>query len=377
MAYRPSLPNAVRRFRGAWPLLLCGAAALALAGCHEDVIQEYTAPTDAALAVPENPHRTVVAFLDHGGQLWSFKITGPQDVVEKHHGEFLAFLKGVRFDAQSGALGWSELPDGWRKVRWWWHPRSQDQMRYATLLVGKENPAPECVVSAIGMPPSPAARDMFFAMNVNRWRGQVGLKTVAEDDALELTRDVPVGDTTGRLLDAVGPGKPPRLAQAGGSGMGPPRRKAAGKNPALDDVQPFPLEGVDAKLVDLTGTNNQGRPDRMVIIVADPGQGTWVFKLWGPPGLVGSQKAAFEQFVRSVKFNAASPSDLDFTVPPGWEKGRDVQYAKCSFVVSDASGSAVITATRMPTFDLAFNLARWRSQVHLNPTGAGGATDGR
>ncbi len=90
--------------------------------------------------------------------------------------------------------------------------------------------------------------------NVNRWRGQLGLSPVAENDLPQMTQslDVPGGHAT---------------------------------------------------LVDLTGTDlKTGTLTRLVgVIVPQNGQ-TWFYKLMGDESIVAQQKDAFIKFIQSANY---------------------------------------------------------------------------
>jgi hypothetical protein len=89
-----------------------------------------------------------------------------------------------------------------------------------------------------------------LAANVNRWRGDVGLSPAADDQI-------------GR------------------------------------DAQALDVAGVRATYVDLSGPKG-----RVLGVILPRGDRTWFFKFLGPAELVGAQRAAFEGFVRSVRFGA-------------------------------------------------------------------------
>ena len=55
--------------------------------------------------------------------------------------------------------------------------------------------------------------------------------------------------------------------------------------------------------MDLTGPAQSGISQRMLGVGLPHGGATWFFKMTGPADLVGKQKAAFEAFVKSVKFD--------------------------------------------------------------------------
>jgi hypothetical protein len=93
-----------------------------------------------------------------------------------------------------------------------------------------------------------------LAANVNRWRRQVGAELLPDEETLKTLR-------------------------------------------------PIKLDGNAAHALDLTGPNVAGKTTQRILaaIVMRDGQ-TWFFKLSGPASLVGEQKAAWEAFLKSVRF---------------------------------------------------------------------------
>lgn len=90
--------------------------------------------------------------------------------------------------------------------------------------------------------------------NINRWRAQVGLKSLPEKDALNSTQSVKVDGNSGHALD-------------------------------------------------LTGTDTTDKSARRIlVVVVKHGDQTWYFRLAGPSNLVAEQKAAFDGFVKSIRF---------------------------------------------------------------------------
>ncbi|HYV36174.1 MAG TPA: hypothetical protein VE988_10750 [Gemmataceae bacterium] len=67
------------------------------------------------------------------------------------------------------------------------------------------------------------------------------------------------------------------------------------------DIRYLNIDGEKTPYVDLA---NPGKADsdRILGVIAKPGSTTWFFKMYGPPDQVELHKAAFEQFVESVRF---------------------------------------------------------------------------
>ena len=93
-----------------------------------------------------------------------------------------------------------------------------------------------------------------IAANVNRWRREVGLVRLEDEDARKAVRPAKVSGLKGHALDVTGNG--------------------TGDEPAR----------------------------RLVVVFVRRGDHTWFFKLSGPAAVVKEQKAPFEQFLKSVRF---------------------------------------------------------------------------
>ncbi len=199
--------------------------------------------------------------------------------------------------------------------------------------------------------------------NINRWRGQVGLEAVV-DEQLE---------TTARRIEVT---------------------------------------GLPAWQVDFTGpagVANSATPTRIVGAIVPLGGNAWFFKMMGPAATVESQVGAFDALVGSIRAvtpapaarvaagadphagvpgappltgdpgNMMDPSLVPpppgqegflFEVPEGWQQQPGTQFRLASFLipgpgVPDAD-MAVSAFPGMVGQDLA-NVNRWRGQVGLGP----------
>jgi len=144
--------------------------------------------------------------------------------------------------------GWTEQPAG--------------QMRVASFKVQADGKVAD--VSVIPLPGA-AGGDL---PNVNRWRGQVGLEPVTND---ELT-------------------------------------KSAGK---------LEIAGMPALLHEMTGTNtSSGDATRILGAIQHRDGMAWFFKMTGDDELVGKNLPAFLELLKSVKFEAPGPGQLPANHPP-------------------------------------------------------------
>lgn len=179
----------------------CGfVLVLAAPGCRppEDITR--TTEPHVEFRKPGPPTRILGAIAPaREGQSWFFKLTGPPEAVGKQEQAFDEFLESLKFDdGAAKPVGWV-LPEGWREGP----PRKG---RYATILIGTGEQALELTVLLLGG----SKLD-----NINRWRGQVGLRSVEDekdfgDSVREVTtkqgRTITRVDLTGFAVDG---GMPP------------------------------------------------------------------------------------------------------------------------------------------------------------------------
>ncbi|MCC6417998.1 MAG: hypothetical protein IT429_07080 [Gemmataceae bacterium] len=348
-----------------WSLMIaCGLMSAALVGCQND-------PEEIAhYKVPRPPRsRMLAAIIPHGERTWFVKVQGPEAAIGEHRTAFRTFLASLRFDDKADRpLKWQAVPQGWEEVKD--QPKQGEFKRYATFHLPTKDPQEgplELTVFALGKEGAAAS----VLANVNRWRGQLGLQPVAEEDLGALAEEMKVGAATATVVDMVGPGgragggRPPfagggELPRPGPVADGPkapltyrmpdgwrpaPRKGLsvvtfeAGERARPADVTVTPLggaagglvsnvnrwreqvglqevsaeqinkdarelevSGAKAHVVEVVGPEKGGR--RLAILAAvAPRQGTtWFFKMTGPAETVTTQRAAFEAFLRSVRF---------------------------------------------------------------------------
>ncbi|MEI8313818.1 MAG: hypothetical protein WCG79_00050 [Verrucomicrobiota bacterium] len=163
--------------------------------------------------------------------------------------------------------------------------------------------------------------------NVNRWRGQVGLAPVAEEELPKLTDTVEV-------------------------------------------------DGQPAALYELTG-------DAVRILAAIQRRDgmMWFFKITGDSQLVAQVRPAFVEFLKSVQFvtSTAMPAVTsevvtsnakpNWTVPAGWQEISGGQFLVAKFVVTGDGGAQAAVNISSSAGDgggLAANVNRWRKQLGLS-----------
>ncbi len=145
-------------------------------------------------------------------------------------------------------------PEGWKEG-----PRSVERggirVEYdAALKLEKDGRAADITISKF----AGGSGDLLL-MNVNRWRDQLGLPGLRQDQLKDAMTKVKLGNADGLQVDFTG---------AGG---------------------------------------RAGQGERRIVAVIVPREvATWYVKLDGPAVLVGEQKAAFDKFLGSVKFDGGN-----------------------------------------------------------------------
>ena len=212
-------------------------------------------------ATDDGPGQRILgAILDGDERTWFFMLPGQTDLVEPHAKAFEEFIASVRLEGGAGSLPAGhpevasgsgtgggpgapsggageealtyELPGGWKLIA------SEAQFRVLTLQAG------EAVVAVTKFPGSVGG----MLMNINRWRGQVGLPEISD------------------------------LSQQA--------------------VEHRHVAGGEAQQIDLAGP--EGRS--MSVYIVPRARMTWFLKLDGRTEQIEAQRAAFDAFMASVGF---------------------------------------------------------------------------
>jgi hypothetical protein len=249
------------------------------------------------------------------------------------------------------------LPAGWEK-------KAPTQMRVASFGISQDGKQADISVIPLG---GMAGND---PANVNRWRGQVGLGSLADAELLNLAEKVSVGEQPADLYDLAG--------------------TAPGGNEA----------------------------ERILGVILHRDDTAWFFKMTGEASLVEQQKSAFIVFLKTVSFGAPTPGlpamDLSqlppphppipgtslgtqnslvpnantlvmgglvnenkptWTVPAGWQEGPLAQFLVAKYVITGADGASAAVNVSSLAGDgggLLANVNRWRGQLGLAPAGEAG-----
>ena len=272
--------------------VLCAALVGALVcGCSQpEPVLTYTIPTVVPEQLEAGKDRMLAAMVPHSSDVWFFKITGSEKSVEAIETLFREFVEGIQFSGGVPVL--KDLPDGWRRG-------GDKPMRYATIDVQTPMNQLDLSVSKLSRQ---SDWDEQVKMNVNRWRGQLGLDRSDEKWAEADVLNVAVADTTSVWVDLVGE------SSSGGSSMTPPFAGASAAPFASAPAAP------------------QSPPE------APPSQ------------------------------SAEPDPRLKFDRPDGWRDGRMSSMRMAAFAVGPEDSPAEITVIPAGG-DLRGNVARWLGQV--------------
>jgi hypothetical protein len=232
------------------------------------------------LVGPENAsprQRILGAIVSHADRDWFFKLMGPADVVEAQKANFDAFVRSLHFDhgdeaappapmpmagtnqelpaghppigaaaapgesaAASAATLTFDAPAGWTQ-------QPTLPLRVVSFTAGEGDQRADVIVSQLSSTGSGSYLD-----NVNRWRGQVGLPPIKENEP-QASKPIIVGGIDGALFDLTGPADPP------------PAR-------------------------------------RMLLAWVPRGDQWWFIKMVGPQATVNQQESNFTRFLESIHF---------------------------------------------------------------------------
>jgi len=191
-----------------------------------------------------------------------------------------------------------------------WTERKEQGMRFATLVKDGSEPPLEIAVSAL--PSEDPGSDEYLKSNIDRWRGQVGLEPYAGDDWKARA------ESAGEVHEAEG--KASRFV-----------------------------------LVQLAGKNEAGEAATMLAAIVPRG--------------AAATAAAPASSVPAAPVSDAGPK---WTAPSEWTSEPPRQFQAALWTVSQGDQKVEISVSQSGG-SLDANLARWRTQVGADPSGADAA----
>lgn len=180
--------------------------------------QVSTAVGSAAIDSGEQD-RMVVALAMRKDATWFFKINGPVSRIDETESQWRPFLETVSFD-DAGKPAW-KLPYDWKVG-------DKKPMRFATLVIDASEPPIELAISSLS-----AGQDLL--LNVNRWRGQLGLDPTTESALEDSLTTVEADGQKLTLFDATGKmsgGMMPPFARSGGRPVNQTQAKPSQTKPS-------------------------------------------------------------------------------------------------------------------------------------------------
>ena len=256
---------------------------------------------------------------------WFFKVVGPKEAIRYAEAPIRDFLGKVRF--AEGKPDLKELPQGWVMG-------TERPMRFATLLI--DTPTRELEMSISQLPRS-EKWDEQVALNVNRWRGQMGLEDSTD----------PLAGAEKFALTSLGesPDSPAWVDLAGR--MNP----NAGAMPGAGGMPPFASGGPPGAGPPSAGPPSAGPPDQARPSQAPPNP--------GPPGATPTP-------ADNAGSTAAGPK---FVAPPEWRAGKMSMMRLAAFQIGPTDRQAELTIIQAGG-DLRGNVDRWLGQVLGGPAPA-------
>ncbi len=217
------------------------------------------------------------------------------------------------------------VPEGWEEL-------PPDQMKVANFAI-EQRDGSKAQVSVVPLPGASGSE----LDNVNRWRGQLGLKPITADELPKQTTEIKISGTPAHLFEL--------------SGIAP---------------------GAE-------------RTSRILAALQKRGDSIWFFKMMGDAELVNQQKAAFLSYLAAYKypesaagFGSVSPAPAPAAIaqpaasarwkaPAGWEPQPPGPMQEAKFLAAGGKVTATISIFGGPAGGTLANVNRWRGQLGLAP----------
>lgn len=270
-----------------------------LTGCKNepDPIVTYTISTKVPEQLLAGKDRMLAVMLPKGDDVWFFKVTGPEKPIAEIESRFRQFVSAISFADDGPDL--KRLPDRWN--------RSGDRpMRFASINIDTTSKQLDLSISKLTLQED---WETQVKMNVNRWRGQLGLEPSDDKWAEAEEIEVASADAPGVWVDLIG-------ETSAASSMSPPFAQGRGAMP----------------------------PDH--------------------PPIAPRQTESPRPSSPSPASTGSPPTDsrLKYDRPEGWRDGRMRSMRMAAFNVGPEDSPAEITVIPAGG-DLKGNVKRWMGQV--------------
>jgi len=267
--------------------------------------------------------RMIAAMLPHRDRMWFFKLLGPQDGVDEAEDQFRAFLQSLQFEGGQAGLPTWDKPQGWSE-------QAGPPPAVKTLSFEAAGEPLKITVTPLSRPQGDAAQ--YTLMNVNRWRGQIGLSPIEFDQLPQIAKTVKLPAGMAMMVDMVGPE---------GSGS-PTSTKARPDSPPAADL-PFTFEAppewspgrlTSLRRVAFVVRGDSGSAEVTVIPLAAQ---TWEqgalgnYNRWR--GQVGLDEASLIQFEQAREQFTAGETEWDYLAIEGAEESGAQQAMRVAVAV--------------------------------------------
>lgn len=358
------------------PLFVYAVLLLAASGCSEKPeISSYDAPRKGGSAKENSPgdeSRMIAAIFIRDNQAWFLKTMAPKQQVDKAADALHNFAESVALpEDQPAAIEW-KVPEGWKEGP----PR---MMREATLLLPEGD-----VDVAISKLAFPGDLDDYLKMNINRWRGQLGLEPAEKMDEAAGVREIQVDGQTAWVFDAVGTSTgggmmPPMMGGnapfAGPTATPPPNGKPADDQPATTaGEEPAKEEPAAEPAAEKAESESKPKPkadqSRMIAAIYIRGDRAWFVKTLADKDQVDKVADELRTFAKWVKLPEDKPAEIEWNVPEGWQEGPERMMREATLQLPGGDVEVAISQLAFPgDLDeyLKLNINRWRGQLGLDP----------
>ncbi len=242
--------------------------------------------------------RIVAAIVRKDGSAWFFKMTGDDSLVATQKPVFLDYLKAFNWQSASEPITSSEsqLPPS--------HPP-----------IGNVPAAGQSASSDSALPPShppignlgsaqrpQAAPSSADAAQKPQWQVPAGWKEI--DGGPFLVSKFITSSADAAVNVSMSAGEGGGLAANVNRWRGQLGLSDLSNDQLADQAASIDIPGGKATLVDMAGTDaKSGQKARLIAAVVPRGEQTWFYKLMGAPATVEANREAFTNFVKSVKYN--------------------------------------------------------------------------
>ncbi|MCH7989747.1 MAG: hypothetical protein IID46_11455 [Planctomycetes bacterium] len=143
--------------------------------------------------------RMLGAILPQQNQTWFFKLTGPDEAVATIEQTFETFIQSIKFAESKPA--WT-LPEDWRQLPDDAPENNGVFKRFATLMIETSGRVLE--LSVTSLPSAQGDVEGYLLLNINRWRGQLGLQPTTASRLAQETKKLTLDGATATLVNLLG-----------------------------------------------------------------------------------------------------------------------------------------------------------------------------